>query len=173
MELNILEIEQKNVAALIEQKAKKKEVVDLAEKEVQLAKEKLANASSNFDEGEAVNIAAADREKEEVALKRQFEKAKANYQTNASGENLAALNAAKKALFEHSEATDNARTSFERFITVAKEAYEAEMELTDGNIQTSESVLAVGDLFDDYASDLGNLSTSLSSGGTGLKEAKA
>ena len=173
IELQILEVEQKNIAALIEQNAKKKESIALAEKEVQLAKEKLAEATQTFDEGKAVDIAGSDRESEEAALRKQFDKAKANYQQTGSGENLAALNEAKKALFEHMDATEQARNSFERFIGTAKQAYEAEMELTNGNIQASESAVAVGDIFSDYAADLSNLSTSLTSGNVGLKETKA
>jgi NH3-dependent NAD+ synthetase len=45
--------------------------------------------------------------------------------------------------------------------------------VANGNIQASQSAVSVGDIFNDYASDLTNLSTALTSNNAGLKETKA
>lgn len=173
-ELSILELEQKELAAAVEENTKKQESVKLAKEELQLAERKVASlAKEKVDVQAGLDVAGANRDKDETALRRKFEKAQTTYQGSGSAENLAALNEAKKALHEHQAATEVAEASFEKFLTTVQQTYASEMKLSEGNLAAKDSVMAIGPLFEDYAHDLEALSQSAKNGDVGLKELKA
>lgn len=172
-ELAILELEQKELAAAVEENTKKKESVNLAKEELQLAEEKIASlASSKLDVQAGLDVAGADRDREEIILRRKFEKARTTYQGIDSTENLDALNAATKALHEHQVATEVAEQSFENFLNTIQSTYASQMELYQGDIP-SEPKINIGASFEAYATDLETLSQSAQNGNVGLKEIKA
>jgi TP901 family phage tail tape measure protein len=117
-ELSILELEQKELAAAVEENTKKQEGVKLAREELQLAEKKLSSLSSykEIDVQAGLDVAGADRDKHETMLRRKFEHAQTKYQDNGSPANLASLNEAKKALHELQAGTEVAEASFEKFL---------------------------------------------------------
>ena len=161
-QLEILQKEQENVQSLIKENEEKKKAVNLAKEELALAKNKLHQTqSTQIDMDEAEKVAGATREAEETSLKKKFDKKREIYQQTGSEEDLTALIAAKEAWTSHMDATEKARYSLESFMGISKQAYDAEMQATQGHIASSDAVVNVSKAFDGYIEDLNKMLTTL------------
>ena len=172
-ELLILQAQQEEVQASVQDNENKKKALNLAEQELQIAREEVKiNETKNFDEEKAESIVEKDRGGIEQALRDDYLRRRDAYQTNMSSENLHALKESETALFSFANNSERARGIFDNFLNTLKNGYDMEMRLNQGNIELSSSTLAVGNAFADYTSDLTNLQASLNNGEISFKQVK-
>lgn len=172
-ELLILQAQQEEVQASVQDNENKKKALNLAEQELQIAREAVKiNETKNFDEEKAESIVEKDRGGIEQTLRDDYLRRRDAYQTNMSSENLHALKESETALFSFANNSERARGIFDNFLNTLKNGYDMEMRLNQGNIELSSSTLAVGNAFADYTSDLTNLQASLNNGEISFKQVK-
>lgn len=160
MEMSIIEAQQKEVAELIKKKQNAEEVKKTADEELKIAKEQL-NTISQIEKLQNVGYNASQRGEQEEELKRRYKDAQAAYLIQGTRSNEDAKNQAWQEYSTYAEATNSANSALERMTQQLQQAYAAQLQYKDGQVEVASGTVHLTGNFDSYVDRLQELYNNL------------